>query len=82
VGLFDSPRAPSARSKHRYEKRLRGEKLVAAFCLAVLVGVGSYAASYKALVLISTSATATGSVVQTSSDATTTTLPAPAQLPS
>jgi hypothetical protein len=80
VGLFDHPRAASPRSKRRHEKRLRGTKLVAAFGLAALVGVGSYAASYRTLVLISASAPATGSVVPaTSGDATTTTLPAPTQ---
>jgi len=82
VGLFDNPRAPSPRPKRRHEKRLRGPKLVAAFAFAVLVGSGSYAASYKALVLISTSPAASGSVAPTTSgDATITTLSAPAQLP-
>jgi hypothetical protein len=80
VGLFDNPRAASPRSKRRNRKRLRGAKLVAAFGLAALVGLGSYAATYKTLVVISASAPASGSVVH--GDATTTTLPAPAPLPS
>ena len=83
VGLFDDPRAALPRSRRRHNKRLRGAKLVAALSLTVLVGLSSYAASYKTLVLISTSAPATGSVVPANSgDATTTTLPASAQLPS
>ena len=83
MGLFDDPRAALPRSKRRHDKRLRGAKLFAAFSLTALVGLSSYAASYKTLVLISTSAPATGSVVPaTNGDATTTTLPAPAQLPS
>jgi hypothetical protein len=79
VGLFDNRRAEAARSQGGNKKRLRGPKLVAAFCLAVLVGLGSYAATYKTLTIISASAPATGSVAN--GGATTTTLPAPAPLP-
>jgi hypothetical protein len=83
VGLFDNPRVASPRSKRRHKKRLHGAKLLAAFGLAALVGLGSYAATYKTLVLISATAPATGSVAQvTNGDATTTTLPAPAPPPS
>ena len=80
VGLFDNPASPLP--MRQPQKRLRGAKLVAAFSLAVLVGLGSYAASYRTLVVISASAPATGSVVPaTGADAPTTTLHAPAQLP-
>ena len=83
MGLFEDPRAALPRSRNRHNKRLRGAKLFAALSLTVLVGLSSYAASYKTLVIISTSAPATGSVVPaTSSVATTTTLPATAPLPS
>jgi hypothetical protein len=60
VGLFDNPRTASPRSKRRKKKRLRGAKLVAAFAVTALVGVGSYAATYQVLVLVSAPATATG----------------------
>ena len=43
-------------------KRLRRTKLVGAFAVAALVGVGSYAATYHALVLVSVPASAPGSI--------------------
>jgi len=51
-------------------KHLRRSKLVAAFAVTALVGIGSYAATYHALVLISVPPTATGSVVSVTSGGT------------
>ena len=48
-------------------KHLRRTKLVGAFAVAALVGIGSYAATYHALVLISVPPTAPGSVVSVTS---------------
>jgi hypothetical protein len=48
-------------------KHLRRTKLVGAFAVAALVGMGSYAATYHALVLISVPPTAPGSVVSVTS---------------
>lgn len=52
VGLRHDARneAPEGRNV----KRLRRTKLVAAFAFAALVGAGSYTATYRALVIIST----------------------------
>jgi hypothetical protein len=81
VGLYANPRATSPRSRRRREKRLRGAKLVAALGLTALVGVGTYGASYRALLLISASP-ATGSVAPAAPvSATTTSLPAPTPSP-
>ena len=41
---------------------------MAAFAFTALVGVGSYAATYRALVMVSTPATGTGSIAPASSD--------------
>jgi hypothetical protein len=60
-------------------KYLRRTKLVAAFAVTALVGIGSYAATYHALVLISVPPTVPGSVVSvTSGDAHTATVPSTA----
>jgi hypothetical protein len=48
-------------------KHLRRTKLVAAFAVTALVGVGSYTATYRALVLISVPPTAPSSVVSVTS---------------
>jgi hypothetical protein len=48
-------------------KHLRRTKLVGAFAVAALVGMGSYAATYHALVLISVPPSPPGSVVSVTS---------------
>jgi hypothetical protein len=48
-------------------KRLRRTKLVGSFAVAALVGIGSYTATYRALVLISVPPTAPRSVVSVTS---------------
>jgi hypothetical protein len=48
-------------------KHLRRTKLVGAFAVAALVGVGSYAATYHALVLISVPVSAPGSLAPATS---------------
>ena len=63
--------ARSAASPGRVtSKHLRRTKLVAAFAVTALVGIGSYAATYHALVLISVPPTAPGSVVSVTSGGT------------
>jgi hypothetical protein len=62
VGIAEDARSGAARPRRRSAKHLRRTKLVAAFALTVLVGVGSYAGTYRALVLVSEPAGATGSV--------------------
>jgi hypothetical protein len=64
--MTEDTRADAARPRLRTFKHLRRTKLVTAFAIAALVGVGSYAATYRALVLVSEPAGATGSVVPVS----------------
>jgi hypothetical protein len=72
-------RSASSHPGHRTSKHLRRTKLVAAFAVTALVGMGSYAATYHALVLISAPPTAPGSVVSvTSGGAPTATVPSTA----
>jgi hypothetical protein len=52
VGLRNDAR--TAQPEGRDTNRLRGAKLVAALALAALVGAGSYTATYRALIIIST----------------------------
>ena len=60
-------RSATSRPGRSASKHLRRTKLVGAFAVAALVGVGSYAATYHALVLISVPPTASGSVVSVTS---------------
>jgi hypothetical protein len=46
--------APSEPPESRNRNHLRGAKFVAALAIAALVGVGTYVATYRALVVIST----------------------------
>jgi hypothetical protein len=68
VGIPDEARTAPPRTRLRASTRLRRSKLVAAFAFTALVGVGSYAATYHALVVVSAPATATGSIAPASSD--------------
>src|ERR1700735_2287188 len=60
-------RSAASRPGRVTSKQLRRTKLVAAFAVTALVGIGSYAATYHALVLISVPPTAPGSVVHVNS---------------
>jgi hypothetical protein len=62
VSITDDARTGAARPRIRSARHLRRTKLVSAFAITALVGVGSYAATYRALVLVSEPAAATGSV--------------------
>jgi hypothetical protein len=63
-------RSAASRPGRVTSKHLRRTKLVAAFAVTALVGIGSYAATYHALVLISVPPTAPGSVVSVTSGGT------------
>jgi hypothetical protein len=79
VGISEEDRSITSRPERQTSGRLRRTKLVGALAVAALVGIGSYAATYHALVLISVPATATGSVVSvTSGSAPTATVPSTA----
>ncbi len=60
VGFEDAPIAP-ARPSSAY---LRRTKVVTALAVSALVGIGSYAATYRALTLVSQPSQGTGSVVR------------------
>jgi hypothetical protein len=64
VGKARSAASPLGRAT---SKRLRRTQLVGAFAVTALVGIGSYAATYHALVLVSVPPTAPGSVVHVNS---------------
>jgi hypothetical protein len=73
MGLAEEARrdAPQGQST----KRLRRTKLLAAFALTALVGVGSYTATYRALEIISIPSSPASSVTPIPSAATTTVPP-------
>lgn len=63
MGFTEDARAGAARPRIGSAKHLRRVKLVSAFAITALVGVGSYAATYHALLLVTEpAAAATGSV--------------------
>jgi len=66
AGFTEDARAAAARPHIRTTKHLRRTKLVSAFVITALVGVGSYAATYHALVLVSEPPAATGSIAPVS----------------
>jgi len=77
MGISDDARTAAPRPRRRSSKHLRRTKLVAAFAVTALAGVGSFAATYRALVLVSVPSPATGSVVTTPAGSTGT-VPTPA----
>jgi hypothetical protein len=66
AGITEDPRVGAARPRLRSSKHLRRTKLIAAFAIAALVGIGSYTATYRALALVSDPAVAMGSVAPVS----------------
>jgi hypothetical protein len=79
VSLFGEVRTTRARPQPARPVRHRRAKLVAAFVVTALVGVGSFAATYRTMELISVPAPAHGSIVPaTPAGATTVTVPEPA----
>jgi hypothetical protein len=80
MGISDDALTVAARPQPQISKGLRRAKLLTAFAIAAIVGLGSYAATYHALVIISVPSNSTGSVVPAPSG-TSTTAPglAPAQ---
>ena len=74
-----SPARPRPHRARPISKHLRRTKLAAAFAITALVGIGSYAATYHALVIISVPSAAPGSVVLVpSGDAHSVTVPSTA----
>jgi hypothetical protein len=69
VGISDEARTGASRPRSAASKRLRRSKLVAAFAVTALVGIGSYAATYHALEIINARPTAPGSVGSATSGA-------------
>ncbi len=76
MSLFGDARPAAPRAAHRAAPRHRRAKVVAAFAVTALVGVGSYAATYRTMELISVPASANGSIP--SGGTTTASVPAPA----
>jgi hypothetical protein len=72
--MGDARSAPSRPSRQATKLRRR-VKLVAASALAVLVGLGSYALTYRVLVVVSTPAVASSAVPATSGGGSTATVP-------
>lgn len=80
VSLFGEVRTETTRPVHRTSVRHRRAKLVGAFVVTALVGVGSFAATYRTMELISVPAPANGSIAPaTPVGGTTVTVPEPAQ---
>ncbi len=78
IAVGESRSAASHRARP-ISKHLRRTKLAAAFAITALVGIGSYAATYHALVIISVPSAAPGSVVLVpSGDAHSVTVPSTA----
>ncbi len=73
VGFEDARIAP-ARPMPGRSAHLRRTKIAAALAVSALVGVGSYAATYRALTLVSQPSPGIGSVVRAPTPSTT---PAP-----
>jgi hypothetical protein len=69
MGISDGARTVGSRPRRQDSKRLRRSKLVAAFVVTALVGIGSYAATYHALEIINAQPTAPGSVGSVTSGA-------------
>jgi hypothetical protein len=65
VGISDEARKAASRPRSPASRRLRRSKLVAAFAVTALVGIGSYAATYHALEIIDARPTAPGSSIGT-----------------
>jgi hypothetical protein len=62
MGLSDDARTAATRTQPQTPKRLRRTKLLTAFAVTAVVGLGSYAATYRALVIVSTPSAPTGSI--------------------
>jgi hypothetical protein len=69
MGISDDARTVAPRPGRLAAKRLHRGKVLAAFAVTAVVGIGSYAATYRALEMISvtTPATNSGSVTPVSS---------------
>lgn len=70
MGMPDDARTAVPRPKLRTSRHLRRTKLVTAFAITALVGIGSYAATYEALIMVSTPTPATGSIAPAPSGST------------
>ena len=57
MGMPDDAGTAVPRPRLRTSRHLRRTKLVTAFAITALVGIGSYAATYEALIKVSTPAT-------------------------
>jgi hypothetical protein len=65
VSLVGEARSAAPRPNRQAMKRRRRAKVVAASALALLVGLGSYALTYRVLVMVSTPAVASPAVPAT-----------------
>ena len=69
MGISEKARTIASRPRRPASKRLRRSKLVAAFAVTALVGIGSYAATYHALEIINAQPAAPGSARSVTSGA-------------
>ena len=69
MGISDEAQTAASRPKRAASRRLRRSKIVAAFAVTALVGIGSYAATYHALEIINARPAAPGSVGSVTSGA-------------
>jgi hypothetical protein len=61
VGISEKARTIASRPRRPASKRLRRSKLVAAFAVTALVGIGTYAATYHALEIMNAQPAVPGS---------------------
>jgi hypothetical protein len=71
MGLADDAGAAATLPRQQTPTRHRRAKLLTAFAITAVVGVGSYAATYRALVIVSTPSTPTGSIAPAPAGSTT-----------
>ncbi len=77
VGIEDA-RTASARPRTERSTHLRRSKIATALAVSALAGIGSYAATYRALILVSQPSQGSGSVVRAPTGGTSTTHAPPA----
>ncbi len=70
MGMPDDARTAMPRPRLRTSRHLRRTKLITAFVITALVGVGSYVATYEALIMVSTPSPTTGSIAPAPSGTT------------
>jgi hypothetical protein len=71
MGLSDDARTAPTRARQQTPKPLRRTKLLTALAVTAVVGLGSYAATYRALEIVSTPSAPTGSIAPSPTGSTT-----------